>query len=259
MRKTMKKLFTLLLVICFLCNSLSTVKVLASSDNNASEVITIKEGGITYNIIKSRENGKNTMTVTSDANKDVYEISYDTVKGIFHEDVHSYDGTDLGGSEKYKTKSYDMNLYEEADEVQAQAWSSKIYDKWNGDHYYQRNTDSSYYIIGCDASYLIKYSGTAAEKVNDYKNAISACNNSYDSGVFYCGAAGVSVAVALNIIAINIVFPPTIIITILSGIIGGSATIHFLSEIVNNFVDSYNSFQDVRTTYKVARDYGTMQ
>jgi hypothetical protein len=216
-------------------------------NNNANTVVnTVQENGISYKIINYSESGINYVTVTSDANSDVYKISYNTNNGDLIETINN--STVLNFNENDMT----TNLLNSDDHD----WCSKVYDDWSNDYFYQNKTNYSYYQIGCKASYLIKNTGSAAYALNNYVNAIDYCNSYFDKALGRLAGTGISYAVILNLVAVNIAFPETTIVSIVIGAVSG-ISVDLAKDVVSNFIHSHSYYEDVRTYYNIAKAYGT--
>lgn len=226
---------------------------------NTKEQI-INEKGQEYIIKKYEKDEKKYVTAYS---QDQSLISVICVDGeIVTSKVYSYDPECQEYIEQTMVLDIDQQkLSENTVSAQKIKYNSKTSCKWPGkpSYYYQTGTSGKkiYLKIGCKANYRIRIdnlSSSKSKKCTSYKTAVKKSKSNYSKGIAYLAGTDISLGVVLGLIVANATFPPSVIVSIVVGTIGGGATVY---KAVNCLVTAYEKYQDAKDYYAIIKTYGT--
>ena len=115
----------------------------------------------------------------------------------------------------------------------------------------------TYLKIGCKATYRIRTDNLAdnkEKKCDSYVNAIKKCNSSYYKALAYSGGSGALFGIIIGLVAANVAFPPSVIVTIVIAAVGGSGGV---TECVLSLISCHDYYKDAADIYITIRTYGT--
>lgn len=145
-------------------------------------------------------------------------------------------------------------------EAQKIKYNSKTKCIWNqkNSYYYQSgsNKEKTYLKIGCKANYRIRtdnLSDKKEKKCNAYQSAIKKSNSYYRKGYAYLMGTGIPVGMVIGLVAANVAFPPSVIVSIVVATVGGGATVY---KSVTAFANSKEKYCDAKDYYAVIKTYG---
>ena len=218
--------------------------------NNTKYVTEIYEDGdITY--VKTYSEDKQLMSiVTYDGemiNSDSYVYNFETDE---YEKQHLEivcEDNDAAGTNEVWAQAVSYNS-----KTKSAEWKDTTYWYQTGN-----NGKKTYLKIGCKASYRIRtdnLSSAKEKKCNAYKSAVKTSRSYEKKALAYAAAAGVSGATIIALVLANAAFPPSTIITIVFGVLGGSATVY---NAINYTIDSFEKWQDAKDYYGIIKSYGT--
>lgn len=208
-----------------------------------------EEGNTTY--VKTYSEDRMQMSI----------VSYDGV--IINSDNYSYNAE----TGEYEKQHMELICEESQTESENNVWAQAVsYNsktksaKWKDTVYWYQtgnNGKKTYLKIGCKATYNIRtdnLSSAKDKKCDAYMSAVKSSKSYEKKALAYASAAGISGTTIIALVLANATFPPSTIITIVFGILGGGATIH---NAINCTVDSFEKWQDAKDTYNVIKSYGT--
>ena len=145
--------------------------------------------------------------------------------------------------------------------AQAISYSSKTKSaEWKDTTYWYQmgnNGKKTYLKIGCKAKYNIRtdnLSSAKEKKCDAYRSAVKTSRSYEKKALAYAAAAGVSGTTIIALVLANAAFPPSTIIIIVFGVLGGGATVY---NAINYTVDSFEKWQDAKDYYDTIKSYGT--
>lgn len=267
-KKTKSKGFKLkavsfILVVALLFSLINSYSMTTEAKSN-SNVYTVVDDGITYTIEQLSSSDGNSFIVTSNDNKDKAEVNISNNELEIKE--YEYEGKNFFGKEIYDISEETIDISnhienaEDMEGVSAQSisYGTKTKVEW-GKHWYRYGSDGfkSYMKIGHTATYRIrtdKLSSSRETKCDNYANAIKKSNKSYTKAQAFAAGSGVLIGVAAGLVAANIVFPPSVIVTIVVASVGGGGSV---IKMVDCLIDSYSYYLDCKDLYAVIKGYGT--
>lgn len=253
----MKKIFTLVLTLVMILNlTNSAFRVEASGQTTT---VTKVIDGVEYKINTFVEDGTNHVEVFVGDNNNHYELymSDDNEKIIREE----YDDKASGVKRVYDASIQLGDSQSTGDDkkdiaVKGINWNSKTYEHLENDYWYKKGNNGSkvYYRIGCKAEYQIRVDNNKKHKqiLEKYASKIKNCNKHYALALAASAATGVGVGTVLALVTANAIFPPSIIVDVVIGILGGGA----VASLVKYTVDAYCDYNDIKDIYIDARACG---
>lgn len=227
----------------------------------------VTEKGITYYVQQSHSKYKTKIKITTDNNLDYTEISIDRMNNTISSTSYDYRNNGLFGTKKYsstrQTIDYSDFASQPADALILQAISYNSTTKTNSawgtqyDYAYGSEGTKTYLKIHCNYTYQIRTDNLSTDKnakCDAYTTAIKKCNSSIAK--YYAGVSGAGIAtgVLVGLIIVNIVFPPSVIVSIIVAAVGGTAG--YVTAIYYA-IDSYEYYRDAKDLYVTIRSYGT--
>lgn len=256
----MKRALAIVLVAVMAINfSISAINAEASERGT---FVTKTVDGVEYKIHTFIDNGINHVQVYKGDSQDYYEVYLSNDKEQLVQEEYDYKGENFWGQEDYNVDIQVMDLVnsdESNGDVTAQgiSWNGKTYDHWKKDYWYKKGNDGSkvYFQIGSVATYQIRVDNNSNNKrtLEKFASAIKSCNQNQALATAAAAGTGVSMGVVMGLVIANAAFPPTIIVDIVVGILGGGA----VSSLVKYSVNAYSDYKDIEDIYIDARACGT--
>lgn len=216
--------------------------------------------GVEYKINTYIEDGINHVEVYKGDSCNHYELYLsDDKEQLISKEYNS-------GDSLLEQKNYNLNTQEEDSSslnidnkdfaVKGINWNSKTYEKWADDYWYRKGNEGKkvYYQIGCVAKYQIRVDNNKNYKktLEKYASKIKACNKHYALALAASAATGVGIGTVAALITANALFPPSVIVDIIIGVLGGGA----VASLVKYMVDAYCDYNDIKDIYVDARACG---
>lgn len=229
------------------------------------QVTKVLENGVTYTITQLSDSDGYDFIVTTDDSKDKVEVNFHDDSLIIKE--FDYEGKSLLGKEQYDISKDVIDIsdhignVENTEDASAQAkinYGGKTTVTWDKHWYcYGSEPGKSYMKIGHTATYRIRtdtLSSKKEKKCDNFANAIKKSNSHYNKALAYAGGSGVLLGIAAGLVAANIAFPPSVIVTIVLSAVGGGGSVVCMT---NSLIDSYDYYKDCKDLYAVIKGYGT--
>lgn len=258
----MKKVNIVAMFMSILMVFTSIFSVGAVTNNNVKKEYTVKEKGVIYTItVNSKANIKD-VVVKTNKTKDYERLLINLKNNKIDKIDYRHNGV-----KQYSTKqTYNLDDIKKSQSIiQANKkgkikYNSITKTKWtyfrNYWYAYGSQGKKAYLKIGCKAKYQIRVDNLSSRKASNckkYTNSIKKCNSAYNKALATKIGSSVFLGVIVGLVAANVVFPPSVIITIVVAAVGSSGSI---IACVNYLIDSYEYYSDAKDIYTIIRTYG---
>ena len=256
---------TIIAMMLSLILAISNITSADASMVNETKTFTVTEKGVTYKIHMNHNSARDVydFKVVATDSKDYVEISLDKHYENMEVTQYTYESESIFGK-KYEEdeKEYDLSNHDYENnpffETQKISYNSKTTEKWDDKYWYRYGSKKkkSYLEIGCKAKYLIRtdnLSDKKEAKCTKYTDSIKKCNSNYNKAMACAGGSGIMFGGIVALVAANVTFPPSVIITIVVSAVGGGGSV---IACVKSCIDSYDYYCDVKDYYVVIRTYG---
>lgn len=245
------------------------VSAVFADSGTIGQTYTATENGITYFIQQTQSRDKTSVSIKSSNSKDYRTYTVDKKSQTLTTVEYDYQGTGFLGAQKYHStsNSFDCSNYDAAsiDSVQLQAisYDSTVTDKLHKKYSYTYGSEGakSYLKIKCVATYLIRtdnLSQTKDDNCDDYSNYILQCNSAYKKFEVASAAGGFAtgfiIGILIGVVAVNIAFPPSLIVTLAIALVG---TFTGITTAIYYLIDAEEYYNKAKNKYVTIRTYGT--
>lgn len=224
-----------------LCLMLSSITILTQNVYATAQNIDIKhitENGITYTV----ETREDSITITQSNNETKTEVKVDgsTIQNIRYVDT----GREKNGETVFQKDIQSIDIHENASDritgieaytaakaAKATKWNAVKKEKYKKLYWYRTGHNSStkrdYLRIGCKAKYQLRtdnMSSARTSQCNRYKNAIIGVNEKYRIVEKNLEGTGIGATAVIGLIIANILYPPSVVVSILLATVTGIST-----------------------------------
>lgn len=208
-----------------------------------------EDGNITY--VKTYSEDMLQMSIISYDGKTIISDNY-----IYNTEICEYEKQHLEIICKATVDELNNDVFAQAITYNSKTKSAKWKDLT---YWYQtgQNGTKTYLKIGCKATYRIRtdnLSSTKDSKCDKYMSAVKSSKSHENKALAYAAGAGISGSTIVALVIANATFPPSTIVTIVFGVLGGGATVY---NAITHSVDSFEKWQDAKDYYNIIKTYGT--
>lgn len=208
-----------------------------------------KDGNITY--VKTYSEDMLQMSLVSYDGETILSDNY-----IYNNEIGEFEKQHLEfvceDTENETTNDVHAQAIKYGSKTKSAEWKDSIFWYQTGN-----NGSKTYLKIGCKATYRIRtdnLSSTKDKKCDKYMSAVKSSKSHETKAIAYAAGTGVSIGVITGLILANVYFPPSTIVTVVFGIVGGGASVY---NAVEHCVDSYEKWLDAKDYYNTIKSYGT--
>lgn len=243
--------------------TLSSINYVYADESVQIEHYTVYEDGVQYNIDLTKKGDNYDFVVASDSSEDYYEVIIDKSESEIEYTEYKYNSDDSYDQETTEV-DYDQVIdVENACNFMSQgiSYGNTTKEKLSNDHYwycYGSNGTKTYMKVGCTSStYRIRTDNLASakeKKCDKYASEIRSCNSNVNKALACVGGSSAMLGVIAGLVAANVAFPPSVIVTIVVAALGGGAGV---VGCVNYVIDAYTNYTTAADLYVTIRTYGT--